>query len=206
MSELVVAALGAGFLGSFHCAFMCGPLLAAGCAARRRDALPYFAGRAVAYLFAGAVFGQLGAHAAHRFSSAASVLTGIVAALALLHGLKLLFARRPRELVPLGRRRSFDLASLIPRRALPLGLVTGALPCGLLASGWALAAASGHPLHGAIVMLAFSVATAPALAASLLVSLPALRRRVSPTWQGVSWCALALLLALRPLWMSGRCH
>jgi uncharacterized protein len=189
-----------GLLGSFHCALMCGPLALAGCSTRRTT-FGYFAGRALVYACAGALFGSLGEHAQHRLPIGA-VQTGLllaVAGLALLKGIRLLWPRS--ELVqlrkppsPLGQM----LARVLPRRGLALGLATGILPCGFLAGAWALAASTGNALSGALTMVAFSLATLPALAASLLV---ARRWRPKPALAGMLWCALALWIGLRPLLM-----
>ncbi len=223
LSSTLAAAALVGLLGSLHCTFMCGPLLVAGCSTesglRARRAPAYFAARVVSYAFVGALFGQLGAHAAHRLSgpTVQRVLLGLVAAAMLWKGIRLIRAARPRpELVLLGRAPSPSekpsplwarLAALVPRRAAPLGLVTGLLPCGLLASGWALAASTGRPLDGALVMAAFSLATAPGLVAALVVGLRlgGLRRRWSPAWQGALWCALALWIGVRPLFVHAHC-
>jgi sulfite exporter TauE/SafE len=220
LSSLLAAAAVLGLLGSLHCALMCGPLLAAGCAGgagtRARSVAAYFNGRLASHVFAGAVFGALGAHAAEWLSRSLwqRALLFTIAALALIKGARLLFIGRRVSLMTIGhgpRSPGFGgwIAAQLPRRALPLGLATGALPCGLLAGAWALAASTGNPLHGALVMALFSVATAPGLAAGLVLSLPALRRRWSPAWQGALWCALGLFLGLRPLIeYSGihRCH
>jgi sulfite exporter TauE/SafE len=205
----VLAALAFGFLGSLHCVLMCGPLAVAGCrglGARAPGALGYFGGRLLSYSFAGALFGQLGAHAACKLSLPV-IQRGLllaVAGLAVLRGLRLFRARGAPQLVQLGRPGSGGpttslLGALLPRRGLALGLATGVLPCGLLAGGWALAAAAGQPLGGAVVMVAFCFATTPALLASVLLAAPlaALRRAPSPAWQGALWCALGL-------WIGGR--
>lgn len=187
-----------GFLGSFHCALMCGPLALAGCTTRRTT-FGYFAGRAIVYAFAGALFGSLGEHAQHRLPIGA-VQTGLllaVAVLALIKGVRLLLPRH--DLVPLRKppsRVGELLARVVPRRGLALGLATGVLPCGFLAGAWALAASTGNPLSGALVMIVFSLATLPSLAASLLVRA---RFRPTPAVAGVLWCALALWIGLRPL-------
>jgi sulfite exporter TauE/SafE len=206
------AALALGFLGSLHCILMCGPLAVAGCRGRRAGtpgAPGYFGGRLVSYAFAGAIFGQLGAHAACTLSLPAiqRVLLLAVGALAIARGIRLLLPRRSAELVRLGRRSEAAptttrlLAALLPRRGLALGLATGVLPCGLLASGWALAAAAGHPLGGALVMIAFCLATTPALLVTVVAATPlaALRRAASPAWQGALWCALGIWIGVRPL-------
>ena len=58
-----------------------------------------------------------------------------------------------------------------PLAALPLGMVWGWLPCGLVYSALALAVASGGPVQGALVMLLFGLGTLPSmLAAGLLTA------------------------------------
>jgi sulfite exporter TauE/SafE len=220
LTAALTAALALGLLGSLHCALMCGPLAVAGCGvtgSRARPALVYFCGRLVSYTFAGAVFGVLGARAAQILSLDQWQRWALVAvaAAALFKGIRLLTAPAPR-LIAIGsikpKQRPSQLArlvtSLVPRRALPLGLATGALPCGLLAGGWALAAATGNPLSGALLMAAFSLATAPGLLGSLLVAAPLSRIRWSPRWQGALWCALSLWMGLRPFLGHAvhRCH
>lgn len=210
----LLAALSLGALGSLHCTLMCGPLLVAGCSRDRRSLLGYFAGRATSYAFFGALFGEAGRTAAVHLPAGTiqNSLLLAVAVVAAVRGLRLLL-RRPRAgLVRLGTpgpwsRVARHLAALLPRHGLPLGLATGALPCGLLAGGWALAASTGHPLHGAIVMIAFSLATAPGLVAALLAARPLgrLGARLTPAWQGALWCALAIWIGARPL-MDHACH
>ena len=48
-------------------------------------------------------------------------------------------------------------------RAYPLGLVLGFLPCGLSYSAFAAAAATGSPVAGMAIALAFGAGTLPAL-------------------------------------------
>lgn len=151
---VLAAAATMGLLGSLHCSAMCGPLAAAGTSgsSRARDIAGYLGGRFVAYATVGAVLGQLGQHALcrlpmHTAETLAVVLTAVPAGV---HGLRLLFRRAPRErLTPLRTRRASGLlqllASLMPRRGLALGLATALLPCGLLWSAWALAAATARP-------------------------------------------------------------
>jgi sulfite exporter TauE/SafE len=101
------------------------------------------------------------------------------------------------------------IGSLIPRRGLGLGLATGVLPCGLLVAGWMLAAASADPVTGSLVMASFAVGSSPGLVAPLVGkrALGGRGRRLSPTWQGLAWCALAIWVGVRPLWMQAHgCH
>jgi hypothetical protein len=221
LTSILAGAAVFGFLGSLHCTFMCGPLVAAGCGAgsgpSRSSAALYFAGRFVSYVFAGAAFGALGAHLGCwlPLPTIQAVLLCTVAAIALVKGVRLALGlgqdverlmklRRPSSL----RRAARFIASLVPRRALSLGLVTGVLPCGLLAGAWSMAAASGNPLYGALVMAIFSAATAPALGASLLVTRVAERPRLlsSSRGQGLLWCALGLWIIARSLIDHGAHH
>ena len=210
-NSIVAGAAVFGFLGSLHCAFMCGPLACAGCGAgsdlRWSSAALYFAGRLASYTLAGALFGALGAHLSCwiHLDVLQQFLLAAVACFALARGVQLWSgSSRKGPLAQLARpslvrRAGRFIASLVPKRALSLGLVTGGLPCGMLAGAWALAAATGGPGRGALVMLAFSLATAPALAATLCAGRLAGRARWITTtrWQGIAWCALAF-------WIVGR--
>jgi sulfite exporter TauE/SafE len=205
----LLAAAGVGLLGGAHCAFMCGPLIAAGCRGRgARAGAAYLGGRLLSHATAGAIFGALGIEAMRALSGSTLplLLLGAVATALLARGVTLLLPPRP-VLATLGRgprlgsRVAAFAASLVPRRALPLGLATGVLPCGLLAGAWALAAATANPLEGALVMTTFSLASAPGLALALLVALRA--RRLTPftsrALQGALWCALAVFVGIRPI-------
>jgi sulfite exporter TauE/SafE len=197
---MLITAFVFGFLGSFHCALMCGPLALAG-GSSRRATFGYFAGRGLVYALIGAIFGNLGGHAQHRLpiGTLQSGLLLAVAVLAFLKGLRMLVRRE--RLVRLRRqprRGAAWLADLLPRRGMALGLVTGLLPCGFLAGAWALAASTGDALAGALVMLVFSLATLPSLAATLLVA-ARVRWRPTPMVAGVLWCTLGLWIGLRPL-------
>jgi uncharacterized protein len=214
LTSILAGAAAFGFLGSLHCTLMCGPLAIAGCGSTLRPAALYFGGRLVSYVFAGAAFGALGSHLGCfiHLDVLQQVLLMGVAVMALIKGVKLAFGAAPSSarLTKLGRpswfrRAARTMAALVPRRALSLGLVTGALPCGLLAGAWTLAAATGHPLRGALVMGVFSVATAPALATSLIASRIAHPSRLwsSSRWQGLLWCALGLWIVARSLFAHG---
>ena len=219
--SILAGAAAFGFLGSLHCTFMCGPLAAAGCTAggglHPSSAALYFGGRLVSYAFAGAAFGALGAHLGCylRLETLQSVLLCAVATMAIVKGLKLSLGlgAGAAPLTKLGRphrlrRAARFVASLVPRRALSLGLATGMLPCGLLAGAWSMAAATGNPLHGVLVMGIFSAATAPALGTSLLVARAADRPGIlaSRRGQGLLWCVLGLWIIARSVLDHGAHH
>lgn len=221
-AQAVLTAAATGILGSLHCAAMCGPLVAAGCATGdrvdARAALGYFGARFVSYALVGAVLGHLGEHALCVLPVGAVQLavTAAVVVLAGARGARLLAARRGRErLTPLRRappsRAPSALAALgalLPRRGAALGAATAILPCGMLLPAWALAAGSASALAGAGVMAAFAFTTAPGLLLPLAArrSLQAALARIPAAAQGAAWCALAAYVAARPLLSSVHHH
>ncbi|MEZ4311313.1 MAG: sulfite exporter TauE/SafE family protein, partial [Polyangiaceae bacterium] len=87
------------------------------------------------------------------------------------------------------------------------GLATGILPCGLLISAFAMAAATATPVLGAASMASFAVGSAPGLAIPLLGRGLAerLKLRIPRNVEGFLWLALAAWLAVR-LAMGESCH
>jgi sulfite exporter TauE/SafE len=212
---VVTSAFALGLMGSLHCAGMCGPLAAAGCARRGAGgAAGYFAGRLAAYATIGALVAQLGEHAFCILPVRATHVAAVVltAAPAAVRGLSLLRRKRAPDLVTLRRKpRSALLASLaklLPRGGLGLGLATGILPCGLLLGAFAMAAATASPALGAASMAAFALGSAPGLAlAAVGPGLAArLSIRLSPRVEGLLWCALAVWLGVRLALGEGGCH
>ncbi|MBM4365030.1 MAG: sulfite exporter TauE/SafE family protein [Deltaproteobacteria bacterium] len=151
MGLLATAAL-AGLAGSFHCVGMCGPIaLGAG--------RGWHLGRSLAYAAAGATAGVsgralpegpwVGALAAAFFAWSCLRFGGFV------HGAEGV----PGFLLPLARR----ARGLGPARGLALGALAALLPCGLLWSALALAAATRSPAWGAVVVSVHYLATLPAI-------------------------------------------
>lgn len=166
-----------GLLGGTHCVGMCGGIvgaLAMGGPARWSMHLAYNAGRIASYAAAGAIAGALGAASlglegqlpvrlilyflANLMLVALGLyLVGVTRALAFTERAgQALWSR----LQPLTRR-------FLPARnvgqALPLGLLWGWLPCGLVYSALASALTAGSPGRGALAMLAFGLGTLPNL-------------------------------------------
>lgn len=213
---VMTSALVAGVLGSLHCTGMCGPLAVSGCSKGRGvdGAAGYFAGRFIAYSTLGAVVGHLGKHAfcILPMSSVQAVAVALTALPAAARGLSLLLPRQaPTDVVPLRRKPKrtllTTLAALLPRRGLGLGLATGILPCGLLVTAFAMAAATASPVLGAASMAAFAIGSAPGLVIPLLGRGLAerLKLRVPVRVEGLLWCALAVWLGVR-LAMGESCH
>ena len=175
--SLWLAALLAGFFGSTHCIGMCGAIVVLfeqqvdGDFVRR---LAYNTGRFGFYALLGAVAG-FGGLVLTRIGGAnigLMVLRLIAGLLVIAIGLQLMFnGSFTRFLESAGAKvwqRMSPLAkhvlpmSTVPR-ALGAGFIWGALPCGLVYSAVAVAATSGGPVSGAVIMLAFWAGTLPAL-------------------------------------------
>lgn len=166
-----------GFVGSAHCAGMCGPLALAlphwgrGPGSFLAGRLLYNFGRIVTYALMGAVFGLLGQGVAlaglQRWVSlglGAAILIGLLVAPQ--------FANR----VPITRSVNWlkaALGTMLQRRAMPamfgIGLLNGLLPCGLVYVACAAATATGDVLSGTRYMIAFGLGTLPMLLAISLL-------------------------------------
>lgn len=166
-----------GFVGSAHCAGMCGPLALAlphwgrGRGSFVAGRLLYNFGRIVTYALMGAAFGLLGQGVAfaglQRWVSlvlGASILIGV------------LIAPRFANRVPVAGGVNWlkaRLGTLLQRRAMPamfgIGLLNGLLPCGLVYVACAAATATGNVLSGMQYMIAFGLGTLPMLLAISLL-------------------------------------
>ena len=162
-----------GFVGSLHCAGMCGPLaLALPAAGNTTPAyvlgrVAYNAGRIITYCLLGFVFGLVG----YTFLMAGlqrwvSIALGVALLLGLFASRRLALARPVTFAVNLLKSR---MSVLLRRRSLTglaaLGLLNGLLPCGLVYVACAGAAATGSTLAGALYMTAFGVGTVPMMLA-----------------------------------------
>jgi uncharacterized protein len=176
-----------GLMGTGHCIGMCGPLVVAlpGQTGRLTAHLAYHAGRLLTYGVIGAAMGAVGGGLMRLASSVgASPVVWIArtqAGIACLAGLFLLFFglsrlgffAEPRWMavaVPtrmpgwrhfmstaIGRRHHRDLFLM--------GLMLGAMPCGLSYAAFAKALSGAHILSGACMALIFGLGTLPGLLA-----------------------------------------
>jgi sulfite exporter TauE/SafE len=170
----------AGLAGSMHCIGMCGGFACAiggdargGVAALQRQ-LIYNLGRVTTYCFLGAVVGHIG-FLLVALCGDDSVVSLVQRGLALLSGALMVFIGlqffgvfRFRGAVGFGGEvLSRALRDLIkaPGFGAPLafGVLNGFLPCPLVYAVAAQAAASGGPLPGFLMMVAFGLGTFPAM-------------------------------------------
>lgn len=202
------SAFAAGLLGGVHCIGMCGGIAGAlaGASSGRITSrlLAFNAGRIASYGVAGAIAGAIG---------------GIAALIAPLHGARVgLFIVAQGMLILLGLyiagwsaffprleaaggalwsrlaplRRRFVPIDSTPK-ALAAGALWGWVPCGLIYGMLPFAIASGSPLDGALILVAFGAGTLPSL---LAAGTAGARFR---QWRQVAWVrrsAGALVIAL----------
>lgn len=198
-----------GFMGSFHCIGMCGPIALTlpvqhlSGAKKMAGILLYNAGRIVAYMSMGIIFGWLGKQFyLGGLQQWLSVSLGVLLLLVLLFKYvlhKRLFNFPQFTFVKqiLGRLISQQRFSTL----FGIGFFNGFLPCGLVYLGIAGAVATGDIWHGMFFMGAFGAGTLPAMAAvtwfSQLISIP-IRQRIRQMIPIVI-SVMAVLLILRGL-------
>lgn len=207
------AAFVAGIAGSTHCFAMCGGMAGAlgmraraaagGAASVFFNAAAYHVGRIGGYATIGLVVGLAGAALQNTLDvmRAGVVLRIAAGVLLVLLGLRILIRWNAlASLEKLGARFWSKLQPLVHRaarsrgrgRALMLGFLWGWLPCGLVYSMLAFAAASGDALNGAMIMGAFGLGTLPSmLTSSLLAS--HIQRLLAQRWPRLISGALLVL-------------
>jgi uncharacterized protein len=180
---ILAGVLTTSFLGSLHCAGMCGPFVAvyAGLDARPGSRwlahAAYHAGRLLTYAALGAVAGGLGsaldlAGSAAGIGRVSAIVAGVAMVLFALSGLLQTQGIRLLPHAPSGPRRA--LARLLARldgkprpvRAFVVGLSTTLLPCGWLYAFAMTAAGTGAAWSGAALMAVFWLGSVPLLLAA----------------------------------------
>ncbi|MBS1638099.1 MAG: sulfite exporter TauE/SafE family protein [Bacteroidetes bacterium] len=181
MISTIIAALSVGFLGSFHCIGMCGPIAMAlpvgktGKAGRIISVLIYNGGRIFTYALLGALFGIIGQTFAFAgFQQALSVVAGAVILLLLL--IPLLFknaAKASSGIFSYTVKVKNALGNLFSKEGKKslflIGLLNGLLPCGLVYVAIAAAVATGSIAHSALFMALFGAGTLPVMLAMPLL-------------------------------------
>lgn len=170
-----VAALILGFLGSFHCVGMCGPIAMMlpfqnfSGNSKIFGALLYNLGRVVTYAVIGFVFGMAGkGFYMAGLQQALSIVAGIVLILMALFSLNTYFENKMGAgLSGFFNKVKHYIGILFKQNSLSaiaaIGLLNGLLPCGLVYLGLAGALATGSASQGAVFMAAFGFGTFPAM-------------------------------------------
>ncbi|AMK77410.1 MULTISPECIES: sulfite exporter TauE/SafE family protein [Methylomonas] len=174
--------LGIGFLTGFHCIGMCGGFVVGytdPSKAKSRQLLAHLSyafGKTLSYSALGAGFGLLGASMAitPQMRGGPALAASVFL---LLYGLKMLnffaFLRRFTLRLPKAVNRQLAEEMRKPRSALRTGLLTGfLLGCGPLQAMYVMAAGSGDPVQGALILFWFGLGTlAPLLGFGFFASL-----------------------------------
>ncbi len=211
-----------GLLGGAHCFGMCGGIVSAlslqaqplrsGPRSIGVLHLTYNLGRLTTYVVLGALLGGLGAISTVLEHVLPMQVGLYVFANVLLIAMGLYLLGQTRWLAPLERfgqrlwrrvqpltRRFLPVRSW--RQALPLGLLWGLLPCGLVYSVLAAALASGSAARGAGVMLAFGLGTLPNLLLAGL-ALQKFRQVASHRYVRLGAGVLVIAFGLWGLWQA----
>ncbi len=166
-----------GLLGGGHCAGMCGGIVGALSLQTQQGGtavlvhLAYNLGRIGSYVIAGLLAGLLG-QAAGNLLALQNVLYLCASLMLIAMGLYLLGFTQFLSLLERGGQALWQRIQPLTKRflpvrgiaqALPLGLLWGWLPCGLVYSALTTSLASGSAGQGALLMLAFGLGTLPNL-------------------------------------------
>ena len=158
-----------GFIGSIHCAGMCGPfvhILNSKNASKWKVNLAYNLSRSLTYSLAGFILGGLGGKMNELFLPDIAIFTG--GGILVLFSLSYLFSGRKNASV----KPSFisvKIASLMNKQkniyflSFLMGFSAAIMPCGVLYGAYGLAVSSESALNGAFSMFLFSLGMYPAL-------------------------------------------
>ena len=206
----LLVALSLGFLGSFHCIGMCGPIALAiplkrtSTFALLSSSFIYNLGRSLTYSIMGLLFGLLGkGFVLAGWQNVLSITLGIgillslfIPNLPLLHNSSNLILRL---LSKLKLHLSTLFNSYSKKSLLLIGLLNGLLPCGLVYLAIAGAIATGDAVKGAMFMYVFGLGTFPTMLSLAIardyisISFRKRIRKVIPVFVGT----MAIMLILR---------
>jgi sulfite exporter TauE/SafE len=208
MLAIALIGLSIGFLGSFHCIGMCGPIALSlpimhhSKAKRLMLIMLYNLGRATTYATLGAMVGAV----SNRF-----FLTGYQQVLSIVLGIAILLVLIAGRFINLEATvfKGFHIRvqTLLAKylhgqkntaHFYIIGIVNGLLPCGLVYMGIAAAAATGTVANAAWLMFAFGLGTLPLMFSLMIVgrAIPVMvkqqLRKALPYCVGIMACLLIL--------------
>ncbi len=210
--EWIIAALTMGFLGSFHCVGMCGPIALAlpvghfSGSSKIAAILLYNIGRIITYAAFGVLFGLIGqSFALAGFQQIMSLVIGCILLIVVLFPYSWSQKMRIAKWNGLVNKVKMKLGLLFKQRSFStlfsIGLLNGLLPCGLVYIAIAGSIAVADTAKGALFMALFGAGTIPAMFTITIVkdfiSLNVRNKiqKAVPVFVGV----MALLLILRGL-------
>lgn len=208
--EFLWAAISLGFLGSFHCVGMCGPIAMAlplnnqSTTKRVLGTLAYNLGRIFTYGLFGLLFGLLGkGFILAGYQQVLSVALGIIILALLLFPQKYASGWGLTKIMSgLISKVKSSLGHFIREKGysalFTVGVLNGFLPCGLVYLGVAGAIATGSAAKGSAFMMMFGAGTLPAMALvnlasnSISIGVRNKIRRVVPVFVGLMACVLIM--------------
>jgi hypothetical protein len=166
---LWITAFFTGFLGSFHCMGMCGPIALAlpdsgsGLAGKFLGRFLYNLGRIITYSFLGLLLGTFGLGLKLAgMQQSISIVAGILIILMVLFSTNFIERKLGNPLKWIGGKRIAQLfRSKSNLSLLFIGLLNGLLPCGFVYVGLAGSVATQDAFSGAIYMALFGFGTLP---------------------------------------------
>lgn len=207
----ILTGLSIGFLGSFHCIGMCGPIALAlpvhtQSPFRKYASIAlYNTGRAGTYAFLGLIFGFLGSQfRIWGLQQVISIAAGVMILLFLLSRFSLSSGIGWVSKINIWVQHALSRVLQSPKRLgsfFYIGLLNGLLPCGLVYVAIAAAIATTDVLAGSLLMFFFGLGTFPVMAGLMIfghMMSSAVRQRINravPYLVGV----MAILLILRGL-------
>jgi uncharacterized protein len=203
-------AISLGFLGSFHCIGMCGPIALVIPLKDRSffslfsGSLVYNLGRMTTYALLGLLFGLLGQGFVFAgWQNILSISLGIIILLFLFFPMRKILPFKSRFISNIISNLKSQISNLFAKHSYPgllfIGLLNGLLPCGLVYLGIAGSMATGNALKGALFMAAFGLGTFPVMIfISLARNLISIKfrqsiRKAIPVFVGI----MAVMLILR---------
>ncbi len=214
MSAIVLSIIGGlsiGFMGSFHCIGMCGPLALSLPihhlnAWQKYSAIAlYNLGRAFTYGVLGMAFGLIGqSFTFFKIQQWLSIIVGVLMLIVILYSLfghiKTNFINKMTQQVQmkLGHYLSNKNSAFT---FFNVGILNGLLPCGLVYVAIAASIATGSVLHSSVFMISFGLGTLPIMALTMVlgkfISLNTRQyiRKISP----YAMMLVAILLIVRGL-------
>lgn len=208
--EFLFAALSLGFLGSFHCIGMCGPIALALPLGRESKVkqiaggITYNMGRIFTYGIFGLLFGLIGkGFVIGGYQQILSIALGITILLGLLLPSRVTsFFGLTKVIFPMVTKVKSLLGKLFGQKSFAslflIGVLNGFLPCGLVYLGVVGALATGDAVRGSLFMMMFGAGTLPAmLFVSLVSNIISVEwrnkvRRAVPVFVGIMACVLIL--------------
>lgn len=162
-----------GFMGSFHCVGMCGPIAmsiprsSSNFLALTGSALLYNSGRILTYSVFGLIFGFVGTGITiGGFQGTLSILLGVAIILGVIFSK--FFKQRAGKLIQKPTAWVTSMYGKLLRKEsrstlFGLGILNGLLPCAFVYSGLAAAVLTSSPTHSAAYMAMFGLGTFPAM-------------------------------------------